>query len=263
MVELQYYTFKWQNISSAIIFIPALIIIGVLINGYPSWAYSPDIILKNEDFNIILITTVIMGLLSVTFAVSPNWMVWVNKTCKACSEVISVLEVLDEEEAMNDKLEAEAINSKKYENGTEKKIEKEYVEPKTAICDNRPDTEQEMDEVDNAVSTMAQSGKTNEAFNFHEANVAKEWVSEPQMSNETSENKKKLPIQKSKSRMKIAIALLVGLCFLFFVISPLMVAYMLTDLGSSRTAYIYYTDPTEQNKTTITQVPLNDILFQW
>ena len=160
MIELQYYTFKWQNISSAMIFISALIIMGVLINGYPSWAYSPDIILKNEDFNIILITTIIMGLLSLTFAVNPNWMTWVNKTCKACGDVISMLEVLDEEEAIKDNYESKAVYSKKHENGAEKIIGKEYIEPKTAPCHNREDSGHEMDEVDDPGPVISQSGKT-------------------------------------------------------------------------------------------------------
>ena len=261
MIELQYYTFKWQNISSAMIFIPFLIIMGVLINGYPSWAYSPDIILKNEDFNIILITTIIMGLLSLTFAVNPNWMTWVNKTCKACGDVISMLEVLDEEEAIKDNYESKAVYSKKHENGAEKIIGKEYIEPKTAPCHNREDSGHEMDEVDDPGPVISQSGKTNETSCYRDPKIIVTKVTVQNIPNETVVIKEKLPIKTSKSQMKIVIALFVGLCFLLFVISPIVVACFLTDLGSSRTAYIYYTDPMEPNKTTITQVSFNNSSF--
>ena len=83
MIELQYYTFWWQNVSSSIIYILALLSIGLLVNLNPSWAYDPNVILGNEDFNVFLITTIIMGVLSLVFAKDPSWLALVNSILKS------------------------------------------------------------------------------------------------------------------------------------------------------------------------------------
>ena len=83
MIELQYYTFWWQNVSSSVIYILALLSIGVLVNLNPSWAYDPNVILGNEDFNVFLITTIIMGVLSLVFAKDPSWLALVNSILKS------------------------------------------------------------------------------------------------------------------------------------------------------------------------------------
>ena len=103
MIELQYYTFWWQNVSSSIIYVLSLIAIGVLINLNPSWAYDPNVILGNEDFNVFLITTIIMGLLSLVFAKNPSWIGLVNsmmksEACQSISTMLNSLQELDEED---------------------------------------------------------------------------------------------------------------------------------------------------------------------
>ena len=241
MVQLQYYTFKWQNISSALIFIPALITIAVLINSYPSWAYSPDIILKNEDFNVILMTTIIMGLFSMTLAVNPSWMVWVGRSCNLCKGLISQLDDIDEEEKRNDRLDEDKI---------EKKIYKETVEPRYTKKDS---SDLELDEVDIAIG-RTKSGSLNKAYSSQDINHEDQKDTAYKNIDESLEGKEKMAREKCKPRKRIIIPILFGIVCLLFVVSPLVVAYLLTDLGRSRTAYIYYNDPIEQNKTTITQV---------
>ena len=78
MIDIQYYTFWWQNVSSSIIYVLALMSIGTLVNLNPSWAYDPNVILGNEDFNVFLTTTIIMGVLSLTFAKNPSWLGFVK-----------------------------------------------------------------------------------------------------------------------------------------------------------------------------------------
>ena len=55
MIDIQYYTFWWQNVSSSIIYVLALMSIGTLVNLNPSWAYDPNVILGNEDFNVYFV----------------------------------------------------------------------------------------------------------------------------------------------------------------------------------------------------------------
>ena len=245
MVKLQYYTFKWQNILSASIFIPALTTIGVLINTFPSWAYSPDIILKNEDFNVILTTTIIMGFFSMTLAVNPSWMVWVGRSCNLCKGLISQLDDIDEEEERDDILDGDKI---------EKKIHKETVEPRYTKKDNK---DLELDEVDFAVGRTT-SGILNKAYSIKEINPEDQKNAASKNIDKRSEEKEKMTQEKSKPRKRIIIPILLGIVCLLFVVSPLVVAYLLTDLGRRKTAYIYYNDPIEQNKTTITQVILTE-----
>ena len=95
MIGLQYYTFWWQNFFSTIVFVPSLITISVLVNVYPWWAYDPHVILKNEEFNIVITTTIFMGVLSLALAKNPSWMGWTI----ACKKGIYTLEKLDEFEA--------------------------------------------------------------------------------------------------------------------------------------------------------------------
>ena len=229
---------------------------GVLINSYPSWAYSPDIILKNEDFNIILSTTVIMGLVSVAFARNPSWMAWVGKTNKECGRLISKLEVLDEHEEY---YETEEFDLEKNDdrNCTEKKIDKEFVNLKMSRLNNKDINVEEFDEVDNPVA-IKQNGAINGSFQIHENDLAGKKNEKDENIKRNLENEKESSPKKSQPRLNIFIPILVGIMCLLFVVSPLVVAYLLTDLGISRTAFIYYNDPTnEPNRTIITQVCIN------
>jgi hypothetical protein len=56
------------------IFIPTLIIVAILVNMYPCFGYNPNIILRNTEFNIAICTTIITGLLSLSFAKNPRWL---------------------------------------------------------------------------------------------------------------------------------------------------------------------------------------------
>lgn len=93
MIDIQYYTFWWQNVSSSIIYILALMSIGILVNMNPSWAYDPNVILGNEDFNVFLITTIIMGVLSLAFAKNPSWLGLVKSMLKShfCLSLKSIM----------------------------------------------------------------------------------------------------------------------------------------------------------------------------
>ena len=74
MIALQYNIFWSQSISSTIIFIPTLIIVAILVNTYPCFGYNPNIILRNTEFNIAICTTILTGLLSLTFGKNPRWL---------------------------------------------------------------------------------------------------------------------------------------------------------------------------------------------
>ena len=243
MVKLQCYTFKWQNISSALIFIPSLVIIGVLINSIPSWAYSPDIILKNEDFNVVLATTIIMGFLSLPLSVNPSWMGLVGRSCNSCKELILQLDHIDGEEKQMDILD------------DEKKI---YKEPVKHRYTKKEISDLELDDVDLEVGKNT-SVISNKAYNISEINPGDQKYKACKNIERSSEEKDKIAPEKSKPRKRIIIPILLGVVCLLFVVSPVVVAYLLTDLGRRRTAYIYYNDPIEQNKTTITQVTTTEM----
>ena len=253
MIELQYFTFKWQNISSVVIFIPALVIMGVLINSYPTWAYSPDIILKNEDFNTILFTTIIMGLVSVAFAMNPSWMAWVGKTNKGCGGLISKLDMLDVHEEYNENKEFD-LERNIDRNCTERIIDKEVANLKMSRPNDKDNNAEEFDEVDNPIA-MQQNGTINKSFKIHENDHDGKKNKIDENATNHFEKEEKSSLNKSQPRLKIFIPLLVGIMCLLFVVSPLVIAYLLTDLGISRTAYIYYNDQNnEPNRTIITQV---------
>ena len=59
----------------------------------PSWAYDPNVILGNEDFNVFLITTIIMGVLSLAFAKNPSWLGLVKSMLKSqfCLSLKSIM----------------------------------------------------------------------------------------------------------------------------------------------------------------------------
>ena len=91
MIKLQYRTFWWQNLFSTLIFVPTLIGVSVLINKYPRWAYDPNVILKNAEFNILTSSAILMGLISLIFAKHPSW-VGFNLSCRS---MISKLESIN------------------------------------------------------------------------------------------------------------------------------------------------------------------------
>ena len=116
---------------------------------------------------------------------------------------------------------------------------------------------EEFDEVDNPIA-IKQNGTINETFQIHEYDLASKNNESDENTKRHLENEEESSFKKSQPRWKIFIPILAGIMCLLFVVSPLVVAYLLTDLGISRTAYIYYNDPNnEPNRTIITQVCIN------
>ena len=148
MIDIQYYTFWWQNVSSSIIYVLALMSIGILVNLNPSWAYDPNVILGNEDFNVFLITTIIMGVLSLTFAKNPSWLGLVKSMLKSqfCLSFKSV--ITTSQELRDETPEAE-------ENIGRRNNDEEEMDDVDGVCmpmkENvvtRNNVEEEMDDVD-------------------------------------------------------------------------------------------------------------------
>ena len=130
-----------------------------------------------------------------------------------------------------------------------------FVEYNTTRPYNQENSAKEFDEVDIGTLTP-RSGICNKAYNNKEADIhIQEDKPYDNMNQNLAYEEKRMPV-KSKTKVKITIPILLGVVFLLFVVSPIVVAYSLTELRHSRTAYIYYNDPNEFNKTTITQVTL-------
>ena len=91
MIDLQYYAFKWQTISSTIILEISLLITFYLINFIPTYNYDSGVVLDNSDFNIMIWIIALIGLLSVFLSLQPSWI----KLCKSLNEKVAKLDRLD------------------------------------------------------------------------------------------------------------------------------------------------------------------------
>ena len=91
MIDLQYYAFKWQTISSTFILEISLLITFYLINFVPSYNYESGVVLDNSDFNIMIWIIASIGLLTVFLCFQPSWI----KLCKSLNEKVARLDRLD------------------------------------------------------------------------------------------------------------------------------------------------------------------------
>ena len=91
MIDLQYYAFKWQTISSTFILEISLLITFYLINFVPSYNYESGVVLDNSDFNIMIWIIALIGLLTVFLCFQPSWI----KLCKSLNEKVAKLDRLD------------------------------------------------------------------------------------------------------------------------------------------------------------------------
>ena len=73
MIELQYYAFRRQTISSALILETALVLTYYLINYIPAYNYDAGVVLDNADFKMLIISIGIMGIFSCVLSIRPNW----------------------------------------------------------------------------------------------------------------------------------------------------------------------------------------------
>ena len=73
MIKLQYYAFRRQTFSSALILKPALALTFYLINYVPAYNYDAGVVLDNADFNMLIISIGIMGIFSCVLSIRPNW----------------------------------------------------------------------------------------------------------------------------------------------------------------------------------------------
>ena len=73
MIELQFYAFRRQTISSFLILETALALTIYLINCAPEYNYDAGVVLDNADFNMLTSILGIMGILSCLLSIRPNW----------------------------------------------------------------------------------------------------------------------------------------------------------------------------------------------
>ena len=91
MIDLQYYAFKWQTISSTIVLEISLLSTFYLINFIPTYNYDSGVVLDNSDFNIMIWIIASIGLLSVFLSLQPSWI----KLRKSLNEKVAKLDRLD------------------------------------------------------------------------------------------------------------------------------------------------------------------------
>jgi hypothetical protein len=72
LVDLQYQTFWSQSLACFILYFPFLTGSMVVVNCNKSWCYDPNVIFNNVQYNAILITTIIMGLISLALSGQPS-----------------------------------------------------------------------------------------------------------------------------------------------------------------------------------------------
>ena len=73
MIQLQYYAFSRQTLSSALILEPALALTYYLINYVPGYNYDAGVVLDNSDFKMLIFIIGGMGIISCLFSIKPNW----------------------------------------------------------------------------------------------------------------------------------------------------------------------------------------------
>ena len=73
MIELQYYAFRRQAFSSALILGTALAVTIYLINCVPAYNYDAGVVLDNVDFNMLTSIIGIMGMFSCFLSIRPSW----------------------------------------------------------------------------------------------------------------------------------------------------------------------------------------------
>ena len=73
MIQLQYYAFSRQTLSSALILEPALALTYYLINYVPGYNYDAGVVLDNSDFKMLIFIIGGMGIISCLLSIKPNW----------------------------------------------------------------------------------------------------------------------------------------------------------------------------------------------
>ena len=76
MIDLQYLTFWYQTIVSSLIYIPSLITIFVFVNfDIAQWMnVQTHIVFSKYEFKLHIFTCMVMGLISLVLAYSPNYL---------------------------------------------------------------------------------------------------------------------------------------------------------------------------------------------
>ncbi len=74
MVSLQYKTFLQQSCCCSAVYLPSLLFCFYKVNFDPAWAYDPNVVMNNLEFNVAAAAVVATGVVASLLAVSPNWM---------------------------------------------------------------------------------------------------------------------------------------------------------------------------------------------
>ena len=279
MIKLQYRTFWWQNLFSTLIFVPTLIVVSVLINKYPRWAYDPNVILKNAEFNILTSSAIVMGLISLIFARNPSW---VGFTL-SCRSMISKLESINLDVAYPDTQEilnwddVDSPNPVKItqineigEDGNVPADSIQYRERNARrwIVQWRMSRQVEnalSDDYDDKINSIEREVNQNkydigalekceirfkDTVGYDDADggpIETAFADHLPQSNIDISSKP----QKQKGLKGLVLRALIGMGCLVFVLSPIIVASTFMDFSNNSTAYVYYTN---ENKTNIIQV---------
>ena len=281
MIKLQYRTFWWQNLFSTLIFVPTLIGVSVLINTYPHWAYDPNVILKNAEFNILTCSAIAMGLISLAFARNPSW-VGFNLSCK---NIISKLESINLDADYHDTQEildwddVDAPNSVKINpyDGVDEDVTKntnassdtiQYRERnarrwivqwrmsrqvENALSDDYEDKIKAIESDANKYDIGALEKceiRFRDTVDYDDTDGG--LIETVMADNSPRTNVDMLSKSRKKNKIKeFVLRALIGIGCLVFVLSPIIVASTFMDFSSNSTAYIYYTN---ENETNIIQV---------
>ena len=279
MIKLQYRTFWWQNLFSTLIFVPTLIGVSVLINKYPRWAYDPNVILKNAEFNILTSSAILMGLISLIFARNPSW-VGFNLSCRS---MISKLESINLNVAYPDNQEildwddVDSPNPVKItqmneidEDGNvpvdtiqyrEKNARRWIVQwrmsrqVENALSDDYDDKikaiESDANEKKYDIGALEKCEiRFRDTVDYDDADGAPIQTAFADPLPQTNIDMPSKPHEQNRIR-DLVLRALIGMGCLVFVLSPIIVASTFMDFSNNSTAYIYYTN---ENQTNIIQV---------
>ena len=86
MIAFQYRTFKHQSVISLCTYIPALLVAVYKVNFNKDWVYDPNVIMDNQEFNMAVGVTMVMGILSYGLSLNPSWFKILLKCAKAVEQ---------------------------------------------------------------------------------------------------------------------------------------------------------------------------------
>ena len=243
MIRLQYDTFWYHSIIWMLIFIPTLIVVGFLVNYNPCFGYNPNIILRNKEFNVAIATTIVMGLLSLTFARNPRWLNEVI-SCNPTDSDLSGRHVV----TLNCKSrQKQTKNIKSYENRANlSRITRSDEKLGRIVCHLGKDID--ILQTEDTSSEI----KTNHDVIRSNIKTIKRLLTKPLTRCLPLDGINTLARKSSKMLpKKVLVRSMVGVGGVVLILSPIIIATLFMDLSSDGRSYVYYIN---LNETKIIQV---------